>query len=109
LKHCIDRMSALNSESALQMSDLPSSLQNLVAADELGRLALAVNGSAPSKDELPEMVLAPVSPVISLSQSERQAIENALAVTHGERGKAARLLGIGRTTLCRKMKQYVIE
>jgi hypothetical protein len=43
LKHCIDRMSALNSEGALQMSYLSSSLQNLVAADELGRLALAVN------------------------------------------------------------------
>ena len=47
--------------------------------------------------------------MISLPESERQTIAQALAATSGERGKAARLLGIGRTTLYRKMKQYGIE
>jgi DNA-binding NtrC family response regulator len=37
------------------------------------------------------------------------ALVQALAATRGERGKAARRLGIGRTTLDRKMKQYGIE
>jgi len=53
--------------------------------------------------------MAPQSPVISLPESERRTIAQALAATGGERGRAARLLGIGRTTLYRKMKQYGIE
>ena len=47
--------------------------------------------------------------MISLPDSEKQAIRNALVETHGEKGKAASLLRIGRTTLYRKMKQYGIE
>jgi len=38
----------------------------------------------------------------------QEAIERALAAVQGERGKAARMLRIGRTTLYRKMKQYGI-
>ena len=38
--------------------------------------------------------------------AKSSAIARALAATRGERGKAARLLGIGRTTLYRKMKEY---
>ena len=58
---------------------------------------------------LPEISLGPTSPVISIPASNRQAIANALAATKGERGKAAEILGISRTTLYRKMKQYGIE
>ena len=47
--------------------------------------------------------------MISLPDSERHTIVKALASTGGERAKAAHLLGIGRTTLYRKMKQYGIE
>jgi two-component system response regulator HydG len=57
-------------------------------------------------EELPDYAPAPRSPVISIPDSNRQAIANALAATHGEKAKAAQLLGIGRTTLYRKMKQY---
>jgi transcriptional regulator of acetoin/glycerol metabolism len=53
--------------------------------------------------------MASRSPVISLPQSERNTITRALVATKGERGKAAGILGIGRTTLYRKMKQYGIE
>jgi two-component system response regulator HydG len=52
------------------------------------------------------VALAPRSPVISLPDSEKLTIGNALSAAHGERAKAARLLGIGRTTLYRKMKEY---
>jgi DNA-binding NtrC family response regulator len=55
---------------------------------------------------LPQIELAPKSPVISLPESERQAISRALAATNGDRTRAARLLSIGRTTLYRKMKEY---
>jgi transcriptional regulator of acetoin/glycerol metabolism len=55
---------------------------------------------------MPAFALAPPSPVISLPESEKQAIARALAATNGERAKAARLLRIGRTTLYRKVKEY---
>jgi transcriptional regulator of acetoin/glycerol metabolism len=47
--------------------------------------------------------------VISIPESERQTIERALAATQGERSRAAAILGIGRTTLYRKMKQYNLD
>ncbi len=44
--------------------------------------------------------------VIPLSELERRAIVNALDYTKGDRAVAAHLLGIGRTTLYRKLKEY---
>ncbi len=41
--------------------------------------------------------------------AEREAINNALLETGGNREKAAELLGIGRKTLYRKLRQYGIE
>src|SRR5271157_532751 len=105
LKNCIERLAALNSDSALQMADLPSALQYHRGAN--GLTALAANASlADAGYSLPEVTLAPPSPVISLPESERRAISSALAATRGERTQAARILGIGRTTLYRKMKAY---
>jgi DNA-binding NtrC family response regulator len=109
LKHCIDRLNALRSEGALQMADLPSALLNHHNLSNLDRLSSAVTPSDPVDGGLPEFSITPKSPVISLPQSERNTITHALAATHGERAKTARLLGIGRTTLYRKMKQYGIE
>jgi len=104
LKHCVDRMAALRSEGALQMADMPSALQDHVLANSPRDLADVL-------EEHPfcEFVLNRPSPVISIPDSEQQAIRNALAQTRGERARAASLLRIGRTTLYRKMKQYGIE
>jgi DNA-binding NtrC family response regulator len=102
LKHCVERMAAMQSEGALQMADLPSALQYHQAAAAAGSFADA----EPWGHDLPQVSLAPPSPVISLPDSERQTIGAALAATNGERAKAARILGIGRTTLYRKMKEY---
>ena len=102
LKHCVERMAAMQSEGALQMADLPSALQYHHSAAGLENLS----GALAWDDDLPQVALSPRSPVISLPDSEKQAIGNALAATNGERGKAARILGIGRTTLYRKMKEY---
>jgi len=105
LKHCIERLAALNSEGGLQMADLPSALQYDRAARSAKTLAAAA--SVPPADfPLPEVNLPSESPVISIPESERKAISSALEATHGERSQAARLLGIGRTTLYRKMKAY---
>jgi DNA-binding NtrC family response regulator len=110
LKHCIDRLNALRSEGALRMADLPSALQHHSDATAgLEKLSGAVTFAEPEAELLPEFAMTPKSPVISLPESERRTIGRALSATQGERGKAARLLGIGRTTLYRKMKQYGIE
>ena len=104
LKHSIDRMAALHSEGALQVWDLPSALQGHLAASALDRLSVAVE-TRPAG----EFYLAPKSLVISIPQSEKQTISRALAATGGARGETALLLGIGRTTLYRKMREYGIE
>ncbi|HWB86694.1 MAG TPA: sigma-54 dependent transcriptional regulator [Bryobacteraceae bacterium] len=104
LKHCIDRMAAVQSEGVLQMADLPSALRYHSASRTLTRFSAAIENGP-----LPEFRAAPRSPVISIPDSEKQAISAALAATDGERGKAAQILGIGRTTLYRKMKQYGID
>jgi transcriptional regulator of acetoin/glycerol metabolism len=95
-------MAAMQSERALQMADLPSALQYHQASAGLESLSDAVAWDR----DLPQVSLSPRSPVISLPDSEKQTIGAALSATHGERAKAARLLGIGRTTLYRKMKEY---
>jgi two-component system response regulator HydG len=91
------------------MADLPSALQNHHNLSDLEKLSSAVTMPAPAAGALPEFAISPKSPVISLPESERRTIAQALAATHRQRGEAARLLGIGRTTLYRKMKQYGIE
>jgi transcriptional regulator with GAF, ATPase, and Fis domain len=104
LKHCVDRMSALQSEGALEMYDLPSALINHRAASSLEHLSMAVE-----EPPVEEFRMRPASPVISFRESEQQSIRTALAAARGERAKAAEMLGIGRTTLYRKMKKYGID
>jgi len=44
--------------------------------------------------------------IVPLAVLEKQAILNALASTKDDKLKAAKLLGIGKTTLYRKIKEY---
>jgi DNA-binding NtrC family response regulator len=104
LKNCIERMTALNSGPALHALDLPSALQYRRNSTSLERLSEAVEVEA-----LPVFGAAPRSPVFSLPESEKQTILNALAHANGNRGAAAQLLHISRTTLYRKLKEYNIE
>ena len=97
LKHCMDRIAAVQSEGALEAADVPSALRYHQAAAGVGQpvpvIPEACSGAAPAA-------------VISILDIQRKAIAQALSATGGERGKAAHLLGIGRTTLYRKMKEY---
>jgi DNA-binding NtrC family response regulator len=104
LKHCIDRMAAVHSEAVLQMADMPSALRYQMDSSSLQNLSDVLE-----QHPFAEFVLPPRAPVISISDSEKLAIMQALAATQGERGKAAHLLQIGRTTLYRKMKEYGID
>jgi DNA-binding NtrC family response regulator len=94
VKNCIDRMMAFNSGPVLHFNDLPSNVMNGWHPEETGIRAMAAAVGAPGGVVLP------------LQEVERRAIEQALAYTRGDRGMAAHLLGIGRTTLYRKLKEY---
>jgi DNA-binding NtrC family response regulator len=98
LKNCLERMMAFNSGPLLHFGDLPSTLVNYVRARSLGGLATAAVAGG-----------APVNGVVPLHELERRAIQHALEHTHGDRTVAAQLLGIGRTTLYRKLKGYRME
>ena len=47
--------------------------------------------------------------IIPIAELEKQAILNAVAELNGDKLQAARLLGIGKTTLYRKLKAYVSQ
>lgn len=47
--------------------------------------------------------------MLPLDELERRAILSTLNQTGGDKQAAARALGIGKTTLYRKLKQYQIE
>lgn len=104
LQNCIDRLCALNQGEELRLEDLPSPVQNalLGAAAGLNAKPLAADLSAMSAH-------VGRSAVVPLHVLERQAIINAMEHTRGDRGVAAVLLGIGRTTLYRKLKAYNLE
>ena len=57
-------------------------------------------------------MIAPIGssrgPVLPLAQLEKQAILETLRKLNGDKLLAARLLGIGKTTLYRKLKEYGI-
>ena len=84
----------------------------------LERLALTVESSEIGLEHLPQTIRQPratLNPradageshdVISLAEAERRAIAQALQATGSNTSQAARLLGIGRSTLWRKMKTY---
>jgi DNA-binding NtrC family response regulator len=107
LKNAIERMAAMHSEHHPDFdAALPSALVNQTSSAALERLSAAV-----AVEDAPgcEFVVRPKSPVFTISESEKNAIERALAAAKGERGKTARLLGMGRTTLYRKMKEYGLD
>jgi DNA-binding NtrC family response regulator len=126
LENCIQHMVAINSGPLLHVLDLPSSLQHHVAINRAQSLAHAAAASAhvapahdqqgrpmagtQPPDDLPVAVAAlPSCPVVPLADVEKQAILGALEYTRGDRAVAAHLLGIGRTTLYRKLKEYRLD
>jgi two-component system response regulator HydG len=83
LENAIERAVALGSGPILHVGDLPSNLQ-YTSPERMSE-----------GDEL-----------VPLDALERRAIFRALRETAGDKLAAARLLGIGKTTLYRKLKQY---
>ena len=86
LENAIEHAIALRSGSILHVSDLPSNLHH------------ASGEKLPQNDE-----------VLPLEELERRAILWVLQKAGGDKLAAARLLGIGKTTLYRKLKQYEFQ
>ena len=122
LENSIHHMVAVNMGRQVEIQDLPSALQNHAAANcktqfttaKPQQQAFAATMATGSTMMAPRMPMGsaekPASyggtAIVTLIELERQAIARALEFTQGDRNVAASLLGIGRTTLYRKLKEY---
>ena len=89
LKNVIERATIVCKDNYIQLADLPLIMQDRV------------------KNVLGEIKHLPFPDLKSLMENtEKQAVEDALTLSSGNRAKASRLLGIHRTGLYQKMKKY---
>ncbi len=89
LEHCLKRACALANGPLIQVRDLPP---ELVRAPH----AMPSNQNTECR-------------IVPLAEVERQVILNAVAELKGDKAQAARLLGIGKTTLYRRLRQYASD
>ncbi len=101
LENAIERACALSSGPILHMGDLPTQLHEFRMQSRTREIA--VEASAPAPD-----VQAGDGRIVSIAEMERQAILETIRQLKGDKLMAAKLLGIGKTTLYRKLKEYGI-
>lgn len=87
LESCLERACALSSADEILLRDLPTRIYS--APNELMGVTTPGNGG-----------------ILPMAELEKLTILNALAQVNGDKMVAARLLGIGKTTLYRKLKEY---
>jgi DNA-binding NtrC family response regulator len=85
LENCIERCCTMNSGPVIHTADLPSSITGVSA-----KLANK----------------APQTRIVPIADLEKQAVLSAIVQLNGDKLTAAKLLGIGKTTLYRKLKEY---
>jgi two-component system response regulator HydG len=88
LENCLERAAAMSPGSVLQSSDFPPHIRTV-----------ALRTVAPGKQ----------TRILPLAEMEKQAILDALQQLNGDKLMTARALGIGKTTLYRKLKEYGIS
>lgn len=93
LEHTLERACALSSGPVVHMIDLPSPLRDYRLQGKAETVSL--NAAADTSFRVMTMV-----------ELEKQAILNTLRQLNGDKMLAARMLGIGKTTLYRKLKEY---
>jgi DNA-binding NtrC family response regulator len=86
LQNCLERTCAMNSGPVIEVADLPG-----IGNGGNGHLTALATGSAK---------------IIPMSELEKQTILGTIVQLNGDKLLAARLLGIGKTTLYRKLKEY---
>jgi DNA-binding NtrC family response regulator len=91
LENCLERTYAFTSGPLIHLADLPREIANVPLPD-----APSANGNGHSK-------------IMPIAELEKQMIMKAISELNGDKLQAARLLGIGKTTLYRKLKDYAAE
>jgi DNA-binding NtrC family response regulator len=100
LENTVQHMVAICNDKILYINDLPSPIQNFARQREF------------QATENPALTLTAVPraekrrQILPLEEVEKLAILEALDFTRGDRSIAANMLGIGRTTLYRKLSAY---
>jgi DNA-binding NtrC family response regulator len=105
LENAIERACALSSGPVLHMGDLPTQLQDF-------RMQRGTVATVAEEDEVgaDRMIAGETGKngIVSIAELERQAILGTIRQLKGDKLMAAKLLGIGKTTLYRKLKEYGI-
>jgi DNA-binding NtrC family response regulator len=99
LENALERACSFASGQVVQLADLPTQLQEFRMQQR--RLTMPLR-------ERMAAAAAEGPGVTSLAEMEKQAILETIRRLNGDKLQAARLLGIGKTTLYRKLKEYNI-
>lgn len=95
LENAVEHGVTMTSGGEVQIGNLPTHLQDLALA-QLHEAKNVARRDETKRDKA----------IVPLALQERAAIFEALRVTNGDKLLAAELLGIGKTTLYRKLKEY---
>ena len=98
LENAVERACTMASGPQLQLGDLPTQLQQEGLAAHRAQTSTRANDADEGAGR-----------VTPLADLEREAILHTIRLLEGDKLKAARLLGIGKTTLYRKLKEYGIS
>jgi DNA-binding NtrC family response regulator len=93
LENCLERTYAFTSGPLMHSSDLPREIANLPLPESSNGNG---NGNGHGK-------------IVPIAELEKQTILNAIAELNGDKLQAARLLGMRKTTLYRKLKDYALQ
>jgi two-component system response regulator HydG len=88
LENCLERTCAFTSGPLIHVPDLPPAIAKTV-------IVMPGNGNGHAQNK-----------IVPMAELERMTILSAIAELNGDKLQAARLLGIGKTTLYRKLKDY---
>ena len=89
LENCLERACVCCSGPVIHVADLPSTIRN-------AHRALPAGGNGTTK-------------IVKIADLEKQTILSTVRQFNGDKLLAARLLGIGKTTLYRKLKEYASQ
>ncbi len=88
LENCLERACAFTTGPVIEVGDLPSAIHG-------------AHGSLPTGSDS--------NKILPMAELEKQTILNTITQLNGDKLMAARLLGIGKTTLYRKLKEYASQ
>lgn len=91
LENCLERTYAFTSGPLIHVTDLPQEIAKLPIPE-------SSNGNGHGNQK-----------IIPIAELEKRTILSAISDLNGDKLQAARLLGIGKTTLYRKLKDYAAQ